>query len=481
VEGRRWGDYELLEQLGRGSTATVYRARAAAGDEVALKLPRDRLEEEEVKRLLREGRLAARVKHPGVVGVREVGSHEGVPFVALELVEGGRSLDQVWKDWDGARRVQAVLEVAQAVAAIHAEGLVHRDLKPANVLLGADGRARVADFGLSWHPDLVSLTQSRAFLGTPLYMAPEVWSAPGKEPRRNPAVDVWALGVLLYEALTSVHPYGEGVADTLALMRRLQRRLPPPRELQPGVSPSLEAVCLRALSPKPDQRYPDGAALLAALEQALEEAAAPTVSQPGRLQWLLVALAATLAVVLGTIVILLTGRPGPSVVGPPAGTPTASSGPVDSGAATGRAQEPPDEPVAPLPARPSPPSEPEPPRSEPRPSRPPVGGTRGAVGSIWAEPNPVPAPRGTRGTVTLRWSTARLEDEGASVWVFAHDAREGSLFSSSASATEQAPWILPGRTYTFRLYAGHDTSAPLLDEVVVRGVLAELKPDEGAR
>jgi serine/threonine-protein kinase len=209
--------YEILGELGRGGMGVVYRARQAGlGRVVALKmiLTGGHAGEDERARLRAEAEAVARLSHPNIVQIFEVGEHDGLPFLALEFVAGGGldcGLDGT--PWPARRAAVLAETLARAVHAAHVGGVVHRDLKPANVLLTADGAPKVADFGLAKRLDGgPARTRTGAVLGTPSYMAPE---EAGGSKQVGPAADVYAVGAILYELLTGRPPFrGETPLDT---------------------------------------------------------------------------------------------------------------------------------------------------------------------------------------------------------------------------------------------------------------------------
>jgi tetratricopeptide (TPR) repeat protein/tRNA A-37 threonylcarbamoyl transferase component Bud32 len=272
AEGDRVPGYELLAELGRGAMGVVYRARDVRLNRlVALKmvLSGSRTGDEDRVRFLDEARAVARLQHPNVVQVFEVGEAGGTPFCALEFVSGGtlagalRGEPQVPPSAAARARV-----LARAMAAVHAASLVHRDLKPANVLLGPDGTLKITDFGLAKRLDDPSgRTQAGQVMGTPSYMAPE--QAVGDTARIGPGSDVWALGAILYEMLTGRPPFrGTGVWDTIALV--LTADPVPVRRLQPGCPRDLETVCLKCLEKDQHKRYASAAELADDLERFLD-------------------------------------------------------------------------------------------------------------------------------------------------------------------------------------------------------------------
>jgi hypothetical protein len=296
--------YEILEELGRGGMAVVYKARdLRLGRVVALKMilagahagPAERA------RFRTEAEAIARVQHPDIVQIYEVGEHDGVPFLSLEFCPGGTLEQELAGTPLAAREAAAVLErLARAVAAAHAVAVIHRDLKPANVLLAAGGTPKITDFGLAKQEGISGRTASGAVVGTPSYMAPE--QAAGKR-AVGPAADVYALGALLYEMLTGRPPFK--AATLLETLEQVRTQEPVPvRALQPGVPRDLETICLKCLQKEPRKRY--GSAALLAEDLRRFRAGEPIQARPvGRLEraveWVKrnpVVTAATLAVVL---------------------------------------------------------------------------------------------------------------------------------------------------------------------------------------
>ncbi|MEZ6188571.1 MAG: protein kinase [Planctomycetota bacterium] len=281
--GGRIGEFRVLERLGSGGGGEVFRVQDALGRQLALKLLAGRLDDSRLERFAREGELTAALRHPGIVSVHAQGTSPAGRYLVYELVEG-EDLERAWRRLSQAQLLQILAEVADAVGHAHARGVVHRDLKPANVLLDARDRARVTDFGLALGAGMERLTRTGAIVGTPFYMAPE--QVRGKRERVGPPTDVWALGVLLYRALTGRLPFdGQSLVE---LMARVAESDPPaPRALAPECSPALEAVCLRALRRDPGERYPDAAAFGAGLRAAL---AGPAGVGGARGRWLLLIL-----------------------------------------------------------------------------------------------------------------------------------------------------------------------------------------------
>ena len=294
----RFGPYLVLDELGRGAMGAVYRARdERAGREVALKVLLPDADLNSLIRLQREGVLTAALNHPGIVAIHDAGEIEGVPYLVYELVTGARTLEEVLPQVSREERLDLVRQVAQAVGHAHAAGVVHRDLKPSNVLVTAEGRAKVADFGLASHENAERLTQTNAIVGTPLFMSPEQIAA--ARDLIGPPADVWALGVLLYYALTLEFPF-EGVS-LIELAGQIMNETPQPlREHDPSIPRLYEGVLAGALERHVEDRFPDGATFAAAMEGKLPQQASqrPLFAALGLLALLALGLALTLGIKL---------------------------------------------------------------------------------------------------------------------------------------------------------------------------------------
>jgi serine/threonine-protein kinase len=329
--------YEVLGELGRGATGVVYQARQQGLNRVvALKmiLAGAHAAAGQRARFRAEAESAARLQHPNIVQVYEVGERDGLPFFSLEYVDGG-SLDRhIAGTPQPPRQAAALVQVlARAMAYAHERGVVHRDLKPANVLLafpsfsrrsesGAGGNVasaplserrlnglneavpKIADFGLAKRlEDDATATRSGTVVGTASYMAPE--QAAGKTHEVGPAVDVYALGAILYELLTGRPPFrGSSLYETLRLVRK--REPAPPRQLAAGVPRDLETVCLKCLQKEPKKRYASADALADDLGRFLagEPIRARRASAPERL-WRWARREPRLAVLAGAVAALL--------------------------------------------------------------------------------------------------------------------------------------------------------------------------------
>jgi WD40 repeat protein len=268
---REFGDYELIEQIGRGGMGSIYRARQRnLGREVAIKLlsAGHLASEELIDSLRREAQNAALLQHPNIVVVHEMGEHAGLIFFAMQLVRG-RSLSQcLAADGPMPPRQAATLlrAVAEAVDYAHRLGVLHLDLKPGNIMIDESGEPQIADFGLARRLEEALDRANDQITGTPSYMAPEQAQVIG--PGLSPATDVWAMGAVLYELLTGEPPFdADDPSTTLRLL--LQGQVRKPSRLRP-VPPDLEAICLHCLAKDPAQRYISARALADDLARYLD-------------------------------------------------------------------------------------------------------------------------------------------------------------------------------------------------------------------
>jgi len=268
--------YQILGEAGRGALGVVYRAvQAGTNRLVALKMIRSGSQASlaERKSFRAEAEAVALFQHPNIVQIHEVGTHQGLPFLAFEFMAGGSLEKWLAGKPRPVREAAALVEtLARAVAYAHAHGIIHRDLKPDNVLLapgdvgGGSPLVKITDFGLARRLDEVSSTHTGVIKGTPSYMAPE--QALGKAREIGPAVDIYALGAILYQVLTGRPPFaGTTVVETLALVCH-QEPLSP-RQLQPGVPRDLETICLKCLQKDWHQRYVSAEALAEDLRRFL--------------------------------------------------------------------------------------------------------------------------------------------------------------------------------------------------------------------
>ncbi len=274
--------YTLLAVLGKGGMGVVYKARQERLNRlVALKmiLAGPHADARDAARFKIEAEAVARLQHPNIVQIYEVGEHGGLPFFSLEFVSGGSLSDRLGgAPVPPAEAARLAETLARAAHAAHRAGVVHRDLKPANVLLTPDGTPKITDFGLAKKLDDASgQTVSGAVMGTPSYMAPE--QAAGQAHAVGPAADVYALGAVLYEMLTGRPPFrGDTLLDTLEQVR--SRDPEPPRRAAPKVPRDLETICLKCLEKSPAKRYPSAEELADDLRRFL--ANEPIRARPAR-------------------------------------------------------------------------------------------------------------------------------------------------------------------------------------------------------
>lgn len=255
--------YEVLGELGRGGMGVVYRARQIQLNRpcvLKMILAGVHADEEATRRFLAEAETVARLQHPNIVQIRNIGEAEGLPYFELEYIEGGsldRRLDG--RPWLASRAADLVEALARGVAEAHRVGIIHRDLKPGNILLAADGTPKITDFGLAKALGSdAGLTRTDSILGSPGYMSPE--QATGKTKEVGPPADVYSLGAILYELLTGRPPFvGTTVLEILEQVRSIEPV--PPARLVPGLSRDIETIALKCLQKEPSQRYESAAAL----------------------------------------------------------------------------------------------------------------------------------------------------------------------------------------------------------------------------
>ncbi len=269
------GRSKLIEPIGEGTFAVTYRGRdVVLGRTVAVKIlrPEHAADATVVARFEREARLAASVSDPNVVDVYDYGADAGTFFIAMRYVPGPtlkQELDRRGR-FAAPDAVHVVRQILHGLAAIHAAGIIHRDIKPENVLLGEDGIARVADFGVAHDQPTEGLTNHGTTVGTASYMAPE--QARGGD--LSPATDLYAVGVILYELLAGRLPF-EAESPMAIMLAHLQRQPSPPSALAPdaAIPPQVEAEVMRALEKSPEMRPPSAVAFAETLARALPQPA----------------------------------------------------------------------------------------------------------------------------------------------------------------------------------------------------------------
>ena len=272
--------YELEAEIGRGGMGVVYRARQLGLNRiVALKtiVAAEHASSEQRSRFRTEAEAVARLQHPNIIQIHEIGQHNGLPFFSMEFVAGGSLAEHLARDPQPAEEAARTVEIlARAVQAAHDRGVVHRDLKPGNILLTEQGLLKVTDFGLAKQVDTDSgHTQTGSVLGTPSYMAPE--QAAGATSQIGPASDVYALGVILFEMLVGRPPFQ--APTPYETMRQVLNQDPlPPSRLQAETPRDLETVCLKCLDKRIEHRYASATELAEDLRRFL--AGEPIMAKP---------------------------------------------------------------------------------------------------------------------------------------------------------------------------------------------------------
>ena len=266
------GDYELLEEVGRGGQGVVFRARQKSLNRtVALKVISlgQWASKAHLRRFRLEAKAAAKLEHPGIVPIHEVGERDGSCYFSMKFVEGGQ-LDEVAKREPMPIRqaVELIAKVARTVHYAHEHGILHRDIKPGNILLDAKGEPHLTDFGLARLVETESsVTQTMDVLGTPSYMAPE--QAAGNNAVVSSVTDVYGIGAVLYELLTGHPPFAGGTTyQTIKLLLDAEPRQP--RLLNPKIDRDLSTICLKCLEKDPQRRYSSALALAEDLEHWLK-------------------------------------------------------------------------------------------------------------------------------------------------------------------------------------------------------------------
>ncbi|MEA2412870.1 MAG: eukaryotic-like serine/threonine-protein kinase, partial [Thermoleophilaceae bacterium] len=261
------GRYEIERRLGSGGMADVYCARdAQLGRQIALKVLHRRFarDTEFVERFRREASAAAGLQHPNVVGVFDRGEYDGTYYIAMEYLPGRTLKDVIRAEapLDQLRAIDYGIQILQAASFAHRRGVIHRDFKPHNVIVGADDRLKVTDFGIA-RAGASEMTETGSIMGTAQYLSPE--QAQGQ--RVGAPSDLYSIGVVLFEMLTARVPFTGESAVSIAL-KHVSEEPPPLRSLRPDVHPRLEQAVGRALLKDPAQRYASADEFIAALEQA---------------------------------------------------------------------------------------------------------------------------------------------------------------------------------------------------------------------
>jgi eukaryotic-like serine/threonine-protein kinase len=320
--GRQISHFRIQRLLGRGGMGVVYQAvDLELGRVVALKFlantsrsPRDEV------RFRREAQATAALDHPNIGTIYEVGERDGQRFIAMAFYDGETLAARLARQPEGGlpmlESASLAGQLASALAAAHAAGVVHRDLKPENVMITRDGRVKLLDFGLAKWVEAPTVTEQGVVVGTAAYMAPE--QLRGDNSGSGTAGDLWAFGVVLYQMLAGERPFG---GERKGMVHAILFEDPPPlRELRPDAPEALERIATRCLAKEPGERYPDAPAILAELTAAGlwdSGSSGVTLTAPPlrtrRRRWLGLAAAALLLLAAGAAAFLLTRRPKPPV------------------------------------------------------------------------------------------------------------------------------------------------------------------------
>ena len=276
--GKTLGPYQIVERIGRGGMATVYKAYQPALDrKVAIKVLPAHLAEAPgfAQRFQREARAVARLEHPNILAVYDFGRQGDLSYLVMRYVEGGTLKDLLGKRLPLERVAELVSEIADALDYAHERGVVHRDVKPSNVLLDPQGRALLTDFGVARIvEETQQITGTGVGVGTPAYMSPEQ----GKGKPVDGRSDVYSLGVMLYEMLTGQVPY-QAETPIAVVLKHINDPLPIPRQVNPAIPEAVERVVLKALAKEPEDRHQTAGEMAKALRGAIAD------TEPDQPRW----------------------------------------------------------------------------------------------------------------------------------------------------------------------------------------------------
>ena len=329
--GRKLGNYEIVEELGRGGMAVVYRAyQPSLNRHVAIKVlaPQLSFDQQFVERFQREARAAAKLRHPNIVVIHDVARQQEIYYIVMEMLEG-LTLKQLIEDKGSLspeRATRIVEQVASALDYAHEQGFVHRDIKPANIFVGKNDHTTLTDFGIAKAAsETQHLTRTGMLIGTPEYMSPEQAEGGTVDYR----TDLYALGIVLYQMLAGRAPF-QSTTPHATLHAVIYEPPPPLRQLRPGLSPAIESVVMRSINKQPAQRFQSGSEMAAALKASLAGRPAVAVQAPPQstqtlppqrrspVVWIVAALALVLVTIVAAALLLLGGDGGQ-------GTPTAAA------------------------------------------------------------------------------------------------------------------------------------------------------------
>jgi len=272
--GQMLGQYHIVQQIGVGGMATVYKAYQASMDRyVAVKVLPHNLAQitQFIERFEREAKAIAKLEHPHILPAYDFGEEEGITFIAVRYMDGGTLKDRMAGGMLPLDEVSRIFnQIGGALDYAHRMGVIHRDLKPSNVLLNSQGDVFLADFGLARILSLSQQTTGSSVIGTPAYMSPEQ----GQGLKADHRSDIYSLGVMLYEMVTGHVPY-EAETPMGVVLKHIRDPLPSPRTFFPDLSESVEGVILKAMAKEPDDRYQSAAEMVEALTAAMDPLATP--------------------------------------------------------------------------------------------------------------------------------------------------------------------------------------------------------------
>ena len=263
------GRYELIERIGGGGMALVYKARdMLLGRKVAVKILRQQFvgDEEFIKRFRREAQAAASLSHPNVVSIYDVGQDGDIHYIIMEYVEGINLNDKIKQQapLQVEEAVNIAMQICDALDHAHSNGIIHRDIKPHNILIGRNGRVKVTDFGIARAITSADITQTGSVLGSVHYFSPEQ----AKGAAQDAVSDLYSLGIVLYQMLTAKLPFSGDSPISVAL-KHLQEKVENPRAINPHIPQSVENIVLKALRKNPRERYASARAMLKDLDVCL--------------------------------------------------------------------------------------------------------------------------------------------------------------------------------------------------------------------
>ncbi|RLC83861.1 MAG: serine/threonine-protein kinase, partial [Chloroflexi bacterium] len=278
--GQHLGPYRILEQIGTGGMATVYKAYQPAMERyVAVKVIAAHFAQDEtfLRRFRREARAVAQLEHAHILPVHDYGEAEGRPYLVMRYLEAGTLKDRMAQRPLPFTEVNRIIgQVGSALDYAHRIGIIHRDVKPSNVLLDAEGDAFLTDFGLAKMLEAsVQLTETGVGIGTPAYMSPEQ----GRGERVDHQADIYSLGVMLYEMVTGRPPY-EAETPLAVVIKHITEPLPLPRSIRPDLPEEVERVILKALAKDPADRFQTAGEMVRALDAAVRAAEAAARTEP---------------------------------------------------------------------------------------------------------------------------------------------------------------------------------------------------------